>query len=310
MEDTITAINADGATLLFGGPYSNLQATRAVLAEALHLGVPVDRIICTGDIAAYCGDPSATIALMRESGIAVVRGNCDEQLGAGADNCGCGFAEGSACERISETWYSYANFNVCQEDRGWLRDLPYRIDLFIGDLRLAVLHGSFSAINRFIFATSPTELKRHELDLAGCDGIVAGHCGLPFTEVIDGRLWHNPGVIGMPANDGTSRVWYSLLTPDASGLRIEHRALDYDHQAAALTMERQNLPREYADALKSGLWPNCDVLPAQERHAQGHALSPGSFLWPKTGSRPSSLVVERALFWPDAYSAAIGVTAG
>ena len=50
---------------------------------------------------------------------------------------------------------------------------------------------------------APEQVKAQDLFLGGVDGLVAGHCGLPFTQTIDGRLWHNPGVIGMPANDGT-----------------------------------------------------------------------------------------------------------
>ena len=75
-------IESDGPTLIFGGPYSNLQATEAALAEAKRLGIASDRIICTGDMAAYCGDPVSTIDLMRESGVHIVMGNCDEQLAA------------------------------------------------------------------------------------------------------------------------------------------------------------------------------------------------------------------------------------
>src|SRR3546814_2069829 len=48
--------------------------------------------------------------------------------------------------------------------------------------------------------------------------------GLPFTELVDGRLWHNAGAIGLPANDGTPRVWYSILGPAPGGLHIEHHA--------------------------------------------------------------------------------------
>lgn len=310
MQNTPPEIKADGPALIFGGPYSNLQATRALLAEAKRLSIPAEHIVCTGDLAAYCAEPAATIALMRESGIVVVQGNCDEQLGEGADTCGCGFAQGSACERLSDTWYSYANRHISTTDRHWLRDLPYRIDLLIGGRRLAVVHGTPSAINQFIFATSPSDLKRQELDLVGCDGILGGHCGLPFTELIGGRLWHNPGVIGMPANDGTARVWYSLLIPETSGLRIEHRALDYDHQTAARMMELENLPQGYADALSSGVWPNCDILPVRERRTQGFALSPSSVAWTNVAvGRSPSHHTSSTLLWPDVYSETLTSTA-
>src|SRR5262249_35694190 len=104
---------------------------------------------------------------------------------------------------------------------------------------------------------------------------------LPFTQTIDGRLWHNAGVIGMPAHDGTPRVWFSVLTPTDGGLTIEHRALAYDHAAAADAMTRAVLPGDYREALASGIWPSCDVLPYREIGESGVAIEPGTVLWPQ-----------------------------
>src|SRR5690349_4353722 len=102
MSETETPeLHIAGPALVFGGPYSNLQATAAVLAAAARLGIPPARIICTGDLVAYCGDPAATIDLVGAAGIHVVMGNCDEQLAQGGADCGCGFPAGSACERAS-----------------------------------------------------------------------------------------------------------------------------------------------------------------------------------------------------------------
>ena len=56
-----------GPVVFFGGPYSNLQATQALLAEAEAQGVPPGNLICTGDIAAYCAQPVETITLLRDS---------------------------------------------------------------------------------------------------------------------------------------------------------------------------------------------------------------------------------------------------
>lgn len=68
-----------GEALVFGGPYSNLQAIEALIAEAAQRRVPAGSCICTGDVVAYCGNrwkrsprsgPSAT-RLSR----AIVNGN-------------------------------------------------------------------------------------------------------------------------------------------------------------------------------------------------------------------------------------------
>ena len=58
----------EGAVLLFGGPYSNLQAARALIDEAARRAIPAANAICTGDVVAYCGDPAETTALIRDWG--------------------------------------------------------------------------------------------------------------------------------------------------------------------------------------------------------------------------------------------------
>lgn len=285
------AIETDKPVLVFGGPYGNLHATKAVLAEAERLKIAPDHVVCTGDLVAYCGDPVATIDLVMESGIHVVMGNCDEQIALEAPDCGCGFPEGGQCARLASAWFAYAQSSVGAHHRVRLAQLPRRIDLDIAGIRLAVVHGGLGAINQFIFATTPAAAKMEHLEIAGCAGIIGGHCGLPFSQIVDGRLWHNAGVVGLPANDGTPRVWYSVLRPKAGGLEIEHRPLAYDHLAAAAAIRRAGLPVEYADALVTGLWPSCDVLPAHEKSLTGHALTPGTVFW-----RPASDRVGEA--WP------------
>ena len=54
-QTALREVAADGPLLVFGGPYSNLQATRAVLDEAARRGIPAERVICTGDVVAYGG---------------------------------------------------------------------------------------------------------------------------------------------------------------------------------------------------------------------------------------------------------------
>lgn len=272
----------DGPVLLFGGPYSNLAATRALLTEAERLGIPPRRIVCTGDVVAYCGEPVKTVAAIRGAGIHAVMGNCEESLGNESQDCGCGFEEGTACERMAVEWYAHANRAVGADDRAWMRGLPRRLDIDVGGRLLAVIHGSVSRINRFVFASTPAAEKRAEIALAGTDGVIGGHSGLPFTQVVDGKLWHNPGAIGLPANDGTPRVWFSLLVPMRDGIGIEHRPLDYEYRREAAAMRRIGLAGGYADALETGLWPSCDVLPPAEIAARGKSLSPNSLAWAQT----------------------------
>ena len=262
----------EGPLLVFGGPYSNLQATRALLAEAERLGIPPERLLCTGDVVAYCGDPAETVALIRDSGAAVVMGNCEESLGADAEDCGCGFEKGSSCDLLSVQWYRFAVDALDRDAKAWMNALPRRIELTLGGHRLAAIHGGVNEISRFVFPGTSREVKAGELAEAGVDGVIGGHSGLPFSEIIGGRLWHNAGVIGMPANDGTPRVWYSLLTPTAGGIAVEHRALAYDHAGAAQAMRAHGLPPDYAVALETGLWPSDEVMPESDGQRRGMAI--------------------------------------
>jgi predicted phosphodiesterase len=283
MQDSPLVTKVTGPLLVFGGPYSNLEATRAILAEARRRAVPPGNIVCTGDLAAYCADPQGVIDLVRSSKIHVVMGNCEESLAVSAGECGCGFAEDTACAAWSTQWYSYADRNVEADSRLWLGSLPRQLGIEISGRRVVVVHGGVTSINRFVFA-SWTEAIEEELAAVGYDGVIAGHCGLPFTREIRGRLWHNAGVIGMPANDGTPRVWFSVLTPSDDGIVVEHHALDYDYSSAAAKMREHRLPEGYAAALETGLWPSCDVLPPAELGARGRRLEPSALFWSASGT--------------------------
>ncbi len=288
--------------MVFGGPYSNLEATRAVLGEAARLEIAADRIICTGDVVAYGADPAATVELVRGSVRHVVMGNCEQSIAAGSADCGCGFPTGSTCERLSAAWFAHATRELNADARAWMADLPRRIDIEMGSYRLAVIHGGVDIMNRFIFASTVTAIKFEEMRKIALDGVIAGHCGLPFTQAINGQLWHNAGAVGMPANDGTPRVWFSLLRAEAEGITIEHRALDYDFATAAAKMRRAGLPQEYAASLETGLWPSCDVLPLKEIHERGAALEPGSAFWSRSPQSDGASLRKRSpvctQLWP------------
>ncbi len=269
-----------GPLLVFGGPLSNLDALRALMAEAAGLGIPPRDMICTGDVAGYCAEPEACVRLLRDNAIATVMGNVEEALGLGAGDCGCNFVEGSACDALSARWYNFARDNVSPESRAWMRALPRSLSLDTGGHALTVVHGGIRRINRYVFASDAAALDEESRALAHPGIVVAGHCGIPFTRSVEGTLWHNAGALGLPANDGTARVWYSLIMPRGGQIEITHRALDYDHGRAAAKMRAAGLPEAYARALETGLWPDTAILPAAEKAATGKALAPPPVLWP------------------------------
>ncbi len=280
----------DGPVLCFGGPYSNAQATEAMLAEALTRGIPSERVICTGDVVAYGGDPQACIDLVREAGIRVVMGNCEESLGFNAADCNCGFEKDSDCAAWSTDWFAHAAAVLDGDALAWMRALPRQLRFTMAGRNIAVIHGGDQNISEYVFASTPDAAKAEIIDRLDADAVIGGHSGLPFTQVlgprvlntqnIGGRLWHNPGAIGMPANDGTPRVWYSVLAETPDGLGISHLSLDYDHAAAARAMRAGGLPEAYARTIEDGLWPNMDVMSPPGRALRGRRIRPWTALWP------------------------------
>jgi hypothetical protein len=302
MPKPVPFVRFDGPVMIFGGPCSNLEATQAVLGEAARLAIPADRIICTGDIVAYGADAADTVELVRNSARHVVMGNCEQSIALGSDDCGCGFPAGGTCERLSAAWFAHATRELDADARAWMAGLPHRIDIQIATYRLAVIHGGVDIVNRFIFASTAPAIKFEEIENVGVDGVIGGHCGLPFTQIIDGQLWHNAGIVGMPANDGTPRLWFSLLRAESDGIAIEHRALEYDHAGAAAKIRHASLPEEYATALETGLWSSCEILPREEVHERGVALEPGRVFWsrqPKPrGTSPCNRSIACIRLWP------------
>lgn len=267
--------------LVFGGVYSNIQALDQLFREAEKRDIPPSRMICTGDIIAYGANGRDCIERIRDIGVLCIAGNCEEQLALAADDCGCGYAPGSTGETLSQNWFAHARTQINESHRAWMAGLPSRLKIVLNEAQFCVVHGSYSEINRFIFPSTPSRIKASDLDQTGVDGIIAGHSGLPFSQTIDGRLWHNSGALGMPANDGTPRVWFSILSPGETpkSVTIEHLSLEYDHADAAENMRRARLPDDYSKTLMDGLWPDCGVLPKDELEVSGNPLTPEILHW-------------------------------
>ncbi len=259
--------------LIFGGAYSNLQATQAIKKIAYTLDIPAERCICTGDIVAYCGQPSETVKLIREWGVHCLLGNCEESFASNSDNCGCGFDDGSQCDVLSNQWFTFANTRLSQRDRQWFSTLPRHIRFHINGLSALVVHGSVSSINQFIFSSSKDNLFLKEFSLANTDIVFGGHSGIPFSKQIGQKIWHNSGAIGMPANDGTPDTWYSIVSPRGKTVQIDNKKMHYQAQDASQRMKDNGLHKGYADCLLTGLWPSTDVLLDKEKEDTGKRLS-------------------------------------
>ncbi|MFD1551690.1 metallophosphoesterase [Putridiphycobacter roseus] len=255
---------------IFGGNYSNLQATLAVKNIAELLDFPSTQIICTGDVVGYCAQPEETVQLVKNWDIKVIAGNVEAQLRDGEFDCGCNFDAGSRCDLFSRSWFPYAQSKLSEDSIAWMKDLPLTISLELKGKRLRVIHGGFPDISAYIFSSTDWNAKQEFMAQLNADIVIAGHSGLPFSEQINQQYWINSGVVGMPANDGTNRCWFGILRADE--LQFEHHAFSYDSQTASRVMLENGLPTPYAKTLHTGIWDNCEILPEEETALQGKKI--------------------------------------
>ncbi|MEN0049355.1 MAG: metallophosphoesterase family protein [Bacteroidota bacterium] len=268
-------INQLGKRLLvFGGVYSNLQALQQMQNIAKDLGIPAENIICTGDVVGYCAQPEECVQAVIDWGIHCIAGNVEIQLREGEEDCGCNFDEGGRCNLFSRQWYPYAQSQLSKTSINWMKTLPDFFRFQYGKYKAFVLHGSFHETSEFIFASTPWSIKQNNFTDTQSSLILAGHCGLPFNQIRGHQYWLNAGVIGMPANDGNTEVWYLLLDflPDGT-ISYRHHSYAYDFSTAAELMRENHLPSAYAHTLETGIWDNCEILPEQETALQGKTLS-------------------------------------
>lgn len=256
----------DTPLLLFGGPYSNLQASEALLEFARHEGFAPSQVICTGDLVAYCAQPAETVALFRDFGCPVLAGNCEKQLAAHALDCGCGFEDGTACDLLSAGWYAHANRCIDEADRRWMADLPDLIRFEQAGKTYVVVHGGATAINRFLWRVSDEAEFQEEFDhltkiLGPFDGVIAGHSGIAFERQVAGKHWINAGAIGLPPHDGQQLTQFAML----SHAGCQFHELTYDVREAVAQMEAAGLTQGYHKTLQNGIWPSEDVLPEAMR---------------------------------------------
>lgn len=259
----------DGNLLVFGGVYSNLQALESLYDLANALQIPPSNILCTGDVVGYCAQPEECVSMVREWGIQVIAGNVERQLGSGETDCGCNFDNGSRCDLYARQWYPFAQSKLSENALSWMRTLPDHMAFSYNQKKCQMIHGSYFNTAEFIFRSTPWSVKQANFEAANVDIILAGHCGLPFQHIENGKYWLNAGVIGMPANDGTTRVWCMKLDACQDGVNVQFIPLFYNFNSAATLMEQNQLPCAYTETLRTGLWDNCDILPEEETSLQG-----------------------------------------
>lgn len=252
---------------VFGGVYSNHLALAALLEDAARR--EAEAVYCLGDLGAFGPNPEKVRPLLDQGGVLSIQGNYEESLASGREDCNCGYTD-PRDNHFAEISYRYTERSCSPAFKTWMGTLPRRRRVRVGERELLLIHGSPRRINEFLFhSTSPVPFLEVLLDQNGCDGILCTHTGLHWHRHLpSGRDVVNVGVIGRPANDGRTNVWYSMLEAREDGIHVDLLPLVYDHESLAAEMRGESLPEEFVQTVLTGWWTTClEILPARERAA-------------------------------------------
>ena len=251
---------------VFGGIYNNHVALAALLEDAAVRAV--DAFYCLGDLGGFGPNPEKVPPLLEQGDVLTIQGNYEQSLASTREDCNCGYTD-PRDNHFARLSYNYTAERCTDAFRHWLRDLPPRRRVRVGGRELLLVHGSPRRINEFLFdSTSPDPFLEMLLDQERCDGLLCTHTGLHWhRHLSSGRDVVNVGVIGRPANDGKTHVWYALLEESELGLSVDLVPLVYDHESLAREMRCEGLPEEFVETLLTGWWTTClEILPARERN--------------------------------------------
>ena len=250
---------------LFGGVYSNHLALRAAIADARRRGA--EALFCLGDLGAFGPHPDRVFPLLRDASVETLRGNYDDSIARGLDDCQCGYTDPKD-NHYARLSYRYTFGRTSDRWRRWMATLPHEIRFRLGARRVLLCHGSPRRTNEFLWESStPTHFLERLCDEHEADVLAVTHTGIHWSRRLAGRrLFANVGVLGRPENDGRTNVWYALLSAENGDLDLEFVPLEYDHEALAREMEAEGLPDEFIQTIRTGWWTTClEVLPMKER---------------------------------------------
>jgi predicted phosphodiesterase len=235
---------------VFGDIHANLEALRAVLADAEARNCT--HYVCLGDVVGYNANPHECVEIIRELGCPVVKGNHDEQASAEVIQ--------ENFNPLAEEAINWTRDHLTEEDKQWLRELR-----FVRQVRdFTIVHATLDTPHKwgYVFnqldAAASFSYQHTNLCFYGHthapkayvkDAVVKG---LPLQRLIiesNKKYFINVGSVGQP-RDGDWHASYCIYSP--SDRLVELRRIEYDINTAQDKIVDAGLPQRLADRLAMG----------------------------------------------------------
>lgn len=225
--------------------HSNILALKSVL-EDMKLK-QVDLIVCLGDLVGYCTFPNEVINLIRQRNIVTIMGNYDEAVGNEMLVCGCDYPDPKDAENagLSLNW---TIDNTTEENKKFLRELPREAKLTFKGKNITFVHGSPRKINEYLKENS--EEAREVMEIFEEDILVCAHTHKPYYKMYGSKILINSGSTGKPKTGNPNANYVIMEITD--DVKVEIVEVAYDFEKIASAIEENELPKEFADIIRTG----------------------------------------------------------
>lgn len=231
--------------------HGNQFALKRILSYARE-EINADMIFCLGDISGYLTGINEVVELLKEYEVKTILGNHDAFL---LDTL-----------PIDKNKPYYSSFlktkqTISPEAFNWLRGLKESMSVTIGNFKMELYHGGPSdLLNQYVY---PDRLRKPEWVFSNSDCFAFGHTHLQFGVKLFGKIFINPGSIGLPRN-GDYRahgILYDVSTKELSEHRVKYDLnvlLDYykkDESVNPIFLHNVHFGRSSSKKIKDNVLP-------------------------------------------------------
>jgi len=229
-----------------GDVHGNLPALEAVLDHIkAHKG---EEIWNVGDFVGYGPFPDECVKTLQKVAAVNILGNYDRKTLQVKKK-----RKKWEKTKAPEKWLAFlwAYEHLSKESRKFLRSLPEKKRLKVGDWRVLVVHGSPADPDEYLTPATPIDRLAELADMANADLVVCGHSHQPFVRQVNGVWFINTGTVGRP-DDGDPRACYAMLDLKPKKLEVTYHRLPYDIKRTVEAIRKNSLPEDFARMILEG----------------------------------------------------------
>ncbi len=214
--------------------HGNIESLQAVVRDIKREGI--EKIFVCGDLAVAGPNPSETLDLLQELSktkeVIFILGNTDEMILKANNKEGSGYyPDGFAMKAAVK----YCQKVLRNDQLEFLRSLPEKQSLRLGELNILIVHGSPRHIAENIYPDMESKEVARIIEGYNEDIIFCGHTHLPAIYKVGYQTVVNNGSIGRPFTDVPDACYAILDYPDlnSKSFRIYHKYVEYENWSTA-----------------------------------------------------------------------------